>query len=221
VLTNQYALGSTHLVVFSYERITSASDVMRFWIDPDQSTFGAGSAPTASQTMIVTSESSSFNGLDIKTSSNIPADTFWDEVRIGTTWASVVPAENSAPPGDTDSDGIPNEWETKYFGGATNANPNALAANGVNTVMETYIADLNPTNAQSFFTVSNRPASSQVTLQWSAASGRVYSVHWTTNLFNNFQPLGTNILWPQNSWTDTVNGVQSRSFYRIKVRLDQ
>jgi hypothetical protein len=123
--------------------------------------------------------------------------------------------------GDADVDGMPDSWEQQYFGGTTNANPNSMAANGVNTVMDTYVAGLNPTNAQSVFTASNRLAASQITLQWSAASGRVYSVYGTTNLFNSFQPLATNIAWPQNSWTGLVGGAQIKNFYRIKVQMEQ
>jgi hypothetical protein len=142
--------------------------------------------------------------------------------RFGTDWASVVPSNISAPPGDADSDGLPNEWETQYFGGTTNANPNSMAANGVNTVMETYVAGLNPTNPSSVLLISDlRPLTSGNILQWSAVSGRVYSVCWTTNLLNSFQPLETNIVWPQTSWTDLVHGVQAGSFYRIKVQLEQ
>ena len=118
---------------------------------------------------------------------------------------------------DSDSDGIPDSWETQYFGGSTNANPNAIAANGLNTVSETYIAGLNPTNAQSVFAFSN----DWNALRWNAASGRVYSIYWTTNLLSGFQPLETNIVWPQNSWTDTVHGAQADGFYRIKVQLNQ
>jgi uncharacterized repeat protein (TIGR03803 family) len=123
---------------------------------------------------------------------------------------------------DSDSDGIPDEWETQYFGGATNANPSAPAANGVNTIYETYIAGLNPTNPASVFLISDiRPLTSASTLQWQSVSGRVYSVYWTTNLMNSFQSLETNIVWPQSSWTDLVHGAQEVGFYRIKVRLPQ
>jgi hypothetical protein len=123
----------------------------------------------------------------------------------------------AASAGDSDADGIPDSWETLYFGNATNANPASIASNGVNTIYETYIAGLNPTNAQSLFTLS----SSQNLFQWQAVSGRVYSIYWTTNLLNNFQPLETNILWPQNSWTDAVHGAENEGFYRIKVQLGQ
>lgn len=117
---------------------------------------------------------------------------------------------------DEDGDGLPDGWEEQYYGGTTNANPAAIAANGVNTVMEAYIAGLNPTNAASFFTASLTNQNGFV-VQWSAASGRVYSVVGTTNLQESFQPLETGILWPQSSWTDTVD--RTERFYKVDVQL--
>ncbi len=120
------------------------------------------------------------------------------------------------PLDDIDSDGIPNDWEVLYFGGETNANPDAVASNGVNTILEAYIAGLNPTNPASFFWAALTNASGFV-VQWNATNGRVYSVYGSTNLPNGFQPLKTNILWPQSSWTDTVD--RSESFYQVDVQL--
>ena len=117
---------------------------------------------------------------------------------------------------DVDMDGLPNDWELLYFGGETNANPLALASNGVNTLLDAYIAGINPTNPASFFEVSLTNETGFI-VQWNATSGRVYSVFGATNLLENFQPLETNILWPQSSWTDTVN--RSESFYQIDVKL--
>jgi hypothetical protein len=131
-----------------------------------------------------------------------------------------VTANSSAISPDIDSDGLPNSWETSYFGGPTNANPANLAANGINTIYETYIAGLNPTNAQSVLTLSIQQNAAPV-IQWSAASGRVYSVYWTSNLFNNLQLLATNIVTPQNSWTDQVHGAKAAGFYQIKVEMGQ
>jgi len=110
-------------------------------------------------------------------------------------------------------DGLPNEWETRYFGGSTNADSHAMAANGRNTIREAYVAGLDPTNAQSVFAVSGI----RNTLEWNAVSGRVYSVYWTTNLLEGFQPLQTNILWPQNSWTGQPD--HAGAFYRLKVEV--
>ncbi|MBL7016426.1 MAG: hypothetical protein ISR84_02595, partial [Kiritimatiellales bacterium] len=107
-------------------------------------------------------------------------------------------------------------WELLYFGGETNATPTNIAANGINTLLEAYIAGINPTNPASFFEASLTNETGFV-VQWNATSGRVYSVFGTTNLQESFQPLETNILWPQASWTDNVPNVES--FYRIDVQL--
>jgi hypothetical protein len=119
---------------------------------------------------------------------------------------------------DSDSDGLPDDWETQYFGGATNANPAAMAANGVNTIYETYIAGINPTDPAAQFDLSIQQLAAQRLLQWNSVTGRIYSVYGSTNLLNGFQPLETNIVWPQNSWTGQVSESQN-NFYRIKVQL--
>ena len=125
---------------------------------------------------------------------------------------------------DMDYDGLPNTWELQYFGGKTNANANAFASNGVNTVLEAYIAGLNPTNRASFFKVdtlqSPETTNGGFIIRWSAVTGRVYGVYRATNLLmNSFQPLATNMVWPQASYTDTVHRTESSSFYQINVRL--
>jgi endonuclease/exonuclease/phosphatase family metal-dependent hydrolase len=122
-------------------------------------------------------------------------------------------------PADADSDGLPDSWETQYFGGATNADPNATAANGINTVLQTYIAGINPTNSQSVFDIGGTLSSSQGVLEWTAVTGRVYSVYWTTNLLSGFQTLETNIVWPQQSITNSLISTQPQGFYQVKVQL--
>lgn len=122
--------------------------------------------------------------------------------------------------GDADADGLPDSWETQYFGGSTNANPQALAANGINTVRQTYLAGLNPTNAQSRFVVSDFKAlASEKILHWQGISGRVYSVYGCTNLLDGFQPVATNIGWQQASWTGLVNQTGRQAFYKIVVEI--
>ena len=121
--------------------------------------------------------------------------------------------------GDIDDDGLPDEWEEQYFGGETNATPSAIASNGVNTVLEAYVAGINPTQAESFFSVTNFDSGPDgFVVEWNSTRGRVYSVYGSTNLIEGFgEPLVTNILWPQSSWTDTVH--QTKSFYKIDVQL--
>jgi len=63
---------------------------------------------------------------------------------------------------------------------------NRPVPNGINTVREAYIAGLNPTNATSRLILNSVSGNAP---HWSAISGRVYSIWWTTNLLENFQPL--------------------------------
>lgn len=61
------------------------------------------------------------------------------------------------------------------------------------------------------------PASGRV-LSWNAVEDRVYTIEWTPSLTERFQSLETDIVWPQNSWTDTVHSAETKGYYRITVR---
>jgi hypothetical protein len=66
---------------------------MNLWVNPNSSTFGAGSAPVPDLTqMVLASEAGSLNNISIKSGSGIPTNTILDEMRVGTTWADVTPA---------------------------------------------------------------------------------------------------------------------------------
>lgn len=119
---------------------------------------------------------------------------------------------------DSDADGISDPWEERYFGGPTNANPNSLCSNGINTVIEAYVAGLNPTNSSSVFQTSVLcPPSSGAVLRWNATSGRVYNVYWTTNLMTGFQTLQSN--YTGGAITDNLHAAAGKCFYKIDVRL--
>jgi hypothetical protein len=140
-----------------------------------------------------------------------------DNARTIGEMSSVIAAYRKAS--DLDYDGLPNEWELLYFGSETNANSAAIASNGVNTLLEAYIAGLDPTASDAFFeVVSSGSIEDGYIVSWSAVSGRVYAVYGTTNLVESFQPAQTNIYWPQSSWTDTVN--RAEAFYKVEVQLE-
>ncbi len=120
---------------------------------------------------------------------------------------------------DTDSDGLPDGWEEVYYGGATRANPNATSSNGVNTVKEAYIAGLDPTDPEAFFTLNLLTFNSQDELSWNAVSGRVYTLYWTSNLLNGFgSPWKTNIT--TGTYTDTTHTAEKKGFYKIEVKME-
>ena len=115
---------------------------------------------------------------------------------------------------------VPYSWMAGY--GLTNYEADAVLdqdSDGL-TVWQEYIAGTDPTNRTSSFKVNTfKKQANGVVIQWSPVTDRVYGVYWTTNLKNSFQSLETNIVWPQGSYTDTVHGAESRSFYNVKVQL--
>jgi len=127
--------------------------------------------------------------------------------------------ETGAP--DADGDGLPDWWETQYYGGPTNANPKAMASNGINTVLEAYIAGLNPTNPASLFVITGLESGQQNVVYWPGVSGRVYTVYWSSNFsVSGFDLLENNIPWTDNVFTDTNHSADEKGFYKIKVDLE-
>ncbi len=143
------------------------------------------------------------------------AEQAWSEIRYAA-YSYVMP-HISITADDSDADGIPDTWEEKHYGGATNANPDATASNGVNTVFETYIAGLDPTNAASRFELSGL----ENILEWNATAGRIYTVYWASNLLSGFQPLESNIAYTAVPFTDTNHSADKQGFYKIEVELSE
>lgn len=127
-----------------------------------------------------------------------------------------------APEFDTDSDGLPNEWEQQYFGGETNAVAGADSDGDGFSNLQEYISGFDPTDNNSFFSLnlSETPVAGEgFVVGWTSVTGRVYAVNWTTNLRSGFLMLETNIVWPQASYTDTLHNAESGGFYKINVQM--
>ena len=93
-------LNTTVLVVARYTFHTSpATDVVDLWINPNSANYGAASAPASDISLMAKGNWPSL--ADFTMSFNNGDSTFvdkWDEVRIGTTWAQVVPSSNLPGP---------------------------------------------------------------------------------------------------------------------------
>ncbi len=97
----------------------------------------------------------------------------------------LVQADTMEPGLDTDGDGIPDAWEIVFFGGPTNANASAMASNNVNTLLEAYIAGLDPHSTNDFLEITaidhlTVPDRKEIT--WSSKETRVYRLDGSTNL---------------------------------------
>lgn len=91
-LTNSLELNTTIFVVGAYDLISgSANDVASLWVNPSSASFGSGSAPAVSLSITNSgTDLSSVSGFLLRGAAGSPAGTM-DELRIGTTWASVTP----------------------------------------------------------------------------------------------------------------------------------
>ncbi len=121
---------------------------------------------------------------------------------------------------DTDADGLPDSWEEQYWPGDLSHNPEDLSSNGVNSVEDAYIAGISPVDPDAFFLISTlSPLASESILQWQNASGRVYSIYWTSNLLSGFGiPFTNNIIG--GAFTDATHRAENEGFYKIEVGLD-
>lgn len=84
---------------------------------------------------------------------------------------------------DTDHDGLPDWWESRYFGSITNALPQAPAANQFSN-LQCYGLGLDPTNPNSTFQVqaSLQSGTGYPQISWSSVGGKRYAVEYADGL---------------------------------------
>jgi hypothetical protein len=84
---------------------------------------------------------------------------------------------------DTDGDGLPDWWESRYYGNATNALPQAIAANGFSN-LQCYWLGLDPTNPLSTFRVQAviQPGTGYPQISWNSVGGKTYTVEYASKL---------------------------------------
>ncbi|MDZ8119958.1 hypothetical protein [Pontiella agarivorans] len=123
--------------------------------------------------------------------------------------------------GDLDHDGLPDAWEVQYFGDPDHplAYADADADGDLRDNWAERIMGTDPTHTSSVLKISNPwdTPSGQV-LQWDAVPGRVYSIAWTDHLTNAFQSLENEMVFPRNSYTDSVEAVGG--YYHLHVEME-
>lgn len=127
---------------------------------------------------------------------------------------------------DDDGDGLPNEWESRYFGSNTAADP-AVDSDGDQALnWQEYVADTNPTNTASHFPNIITNASGQGVLTLLAGppttNSRVYDVWSNTNLAHGeWSPVGLSAAGRVDGLAVTlmVTNAAPARFYRTGVRI--
>lgn len=119
---------------------------------------------------------------------------------------------------DWDEDGILDSWEKTHFGSINNCIPsNNFDGDLLDNISE-YICGSDPKDETSGFTTTITSSPSGPVIGWTAIAGRQYSISKSENLaIEALAPYKQNILFPHNSYTDTVSNVLG--IYTVHVKM--
>ncbi|HYV31425.1 MAG TPA: hypothetical protein VEO53_10005, partial [Candidatus Binatia bacterium] len=84
---------------------------------------------------------------------------------------------------DSDADGLPDDWETNYFGSITDprADPSADPdGDGMSNRAE-YLAGTDPMNGQSYLKIEQTTTPGSAVLRFGAIANRTYTIRYTDN----------------------------------------
>jgi hypothetical protein len=135
-------------------------------------------------------------------------------------WSAGTPftVQTTANP-DADGDGLPDWWESQYFG-STSANPNDDPDGDGFKNWQEYIADTNPTNNLSYLHISGVTfLPGGVKIDWLGGIQATQFLQRSGNLsLTNWQDILTNLppTPVSGSYTDTI-GSDAMRFYRMKA----
>ncbi|NCC51730.1 MAG: hypothetical protein EOM20_10995 [Spartobacteria bacterium] len=168
--------------------------------------------------------SDSTNGADRYLSASVVAQRVYGSRHtwgnVGYNVMTLAPLRILRESDDVDFDGLPNYWELRYFGTPEGPPPDDDDDGDRMDNRDEYIADTNPTNPASFFSMggglSTTPFDGGFVVTWPATSNRWYDLHRSTNQLETFIPIATNLV--TGCYTDTVNNIDHAT-YRVNVRL--
>jgi len=202
-------ISSAFVSTSQWSRILVQSDYLTeewsLWLDGVQVIDGFGFYTTAAN----------FTGISFLNSAI--ASAYVDDIQISTNlW--------TPQPGDTDGDGLADDWEIFYFrspnissGGTANFDSD------VHTDSEEEITGSDPTDSGSFFEITEGTLEgvTEYVIRWPSISGRLYDVDSSTNLIAGvWETLESDISAtpPENTYTVLVDTVEAR-FIHVRVKI--
>jgi subtilisin family serine protease len=142
-----------------------------------------------------------------------------------TNWLAAAQVTNTFvvfPYDDTNSNGLPDEWELRYFGNLTNVTESSDSDRDGKFDWEEFIAYTDPTNLLSYPRLNILPGSTSSAwkLVFDTATGRIYRIDAATNLSPpEWRPLFTNLLGTGNPMELNDTNPTPRQFYRDAVKM--
>lgn len=213
-------------VVTTEVALTNINDQFSYVIDIPFETAIAGEAAT-SNALQMAATVRTFNRAQVLVGTNVatiaaPAGTTFMFSQADRANVERVDLTLAARDPDVDGDGIPDWWETEFFGCATcaNAGDDSGDVDGVNNLDE-YLAGTDPLDDGSRLAFVNvaRQTGGGYTVEWSSEPGRYYRVARSQSLLTGFAPLATGILAtpPKNTYVDTTATGPAAYFYRVEM----
>jgi hypothetical protein len=123
------------------------------------------------------------------------------------------------PPGDSDGDGLPDQWEWDYSQSLSNMLAGIDVDGDWMVNLDEYRAGTGPTDGQSYLGLTTFTSETGLVVSWRSVTGKLYTISRTTNLATSgaFQPIAADIAGQANSttYTDTTEEIVGPLFYRI------
>jgi len=179
-------------------------------VSPTGGTYTVGTTTTVVATPATYFRFQQWSG-DLISTNNPLTIVMTTNVTVTALFAEVMTTNYPTPYWWLAENGITNDFESAV----TN-----LGANG-RAFWQSYIAGLNPNDPNSQLRLDGQfePSAGGFVLQWTPVTGRVYTIHVSTNLLHGFSPLPDAINLPDTvrSFTNTVGDALQR-FYRLEVQ---
>lgn len=122
--------------------------------------------------------------------------------------------------GDSDGDGLPDDWELLFFGNLGRDGTGDFDNDGFRDSSE-FLAGTSPTDAQSLLTITRAiPGAGQFTLEWQSVAGKTYRVQYKDTLnVPAWENLAGDVTagGATASKTDTATGGIPLRFYRVSL----